>query len=337
VGIILYEMLTGEKPFHGRSLNAVMHNVLHTHPVPPRDLNFGVADCLSRVIMKTLSKDPRDRYATAGDLCKALRECMKENPDLGVLGIDAPAPAFNGGATIPTGAGAAVASEATATVVRETPPAHDPLAATVPTAAAPTSATAEGGAGTGAPAVKPYAWKIGSAVAAALLLLAGGVWTLWPEKSPAGNGGLAVGNGLAIEFLEQGDALPSEFAKAIPLEILGAESAVAVALASLDSDAPQPVRLAATVAIGRELKDQRVVPDFTGEINRAGRIVIRDWPEDVSGLYFEVSAPSYQPLAPPPDPPPHPAQRDHRHGEGDPVQAIAPAATPPLPHAPSCS
>ncbi len=108
VGVILYELLTGEKPFFGNSLNAVMHKVLHVEPVPPRQLNYAVADCLSRIVMKALSKSPADRYASAGDLCAALQECLKENPDPAVTKVTGDAAGAGLAETVPMGGSATV-------------------------------------------------------------------------------------------------------------------------------------------------------------------------------------------------------------------------------------
>jgi serine/threonine protein kinase len=99
-GVIVYEMLTGEKPFHGNSLSAVMHSVLNVVPVPPRMLNFAVSDCLSRVVMKALSKDMRARYQSADEMCRALKECLKECPDPAVLLVDTPETALAQSATV---------------------------------------------------------------------------------------------------------------------------------------------------------------------------------------------------------------------------------------------
>ena len=90
-----------------------MHNVLHVEPSSPRDLNFSVSDCLGRVVLKALAKDPGERYATAEAMARALRECLKPNPDPAVLDVDPPEPApLAGAATVVTGgADATIASQ----------------------------------------------------------------------------------------------------------------------------------------------------------------------------------------------------------------------------------
>jgi len=81
LGVIMYELLTGEKPFGGEVLSTVMHRVIKVNPIEPKELNFAVTDCLSKVVMKALSKKPNDRYQTGREMAAALRESLKENPD----------------------------------------------------------------------------------------------------------------------------------------------------------------------------------------------------------------------------------------------------------------
>ncbi|MBI5095934.1 MAG: serine/threonine protein kinase, partial [Candidatus Hydrogenedentes bacterium] len=92
VGIILYELITGEKPFAGEALSAVMHNVIKTTPVAPHELNFAANECLSKVIMKALNKDPNQRYQNGSTMAAALRESLKEAPDPAVTLVGAIAP-----------------------------------------------------------------------------------------------------------------------------------------------------------------------------------------------------------------------------------------------------
>ncbi len=88
VGVLLYELVTGEKPFSGEGLSAVMHNVTRVQPVPPKDLNFAVPDALNDVILKVLSKRPADRYPDGRAFAAALRESVKDQPNLAALQLD---------------------------------------------------------------------------------------------------------------------------------------------------------------------------------------------------------------------------------------------------------
>ena len=73
-GVMLYQLLTGEKPFEG-GLTAIMHKVLlHTEPPPPSALSVSVTPALDAVVKKAMAKRPEDRFATAADFAQALRE-----------------------------------------------------------------------------------------------------------------------------------------------------------------------------------------------------------------------------------------------------------------------
>lgn len=92
VGVMLYELLTGEKPFPGEALTTVMHNVMKAVPEEPRQRNYHVNGALSGVIMKSMAKRPQDRYPDGRSMAAALRESLLPNPDPAVLGFEPPAP-----------------------------------------------------------------------------------------------------------------------------------------------------------------------------------------------------------------------------------------------------
>ncbi len=85
LGVILYELLTGEKPFSGEAISTVMHQCLRVDPIPPEDLNFAVPKPLGGVVMKAMSKRPDGRYPDGRALAAALREILKPDPDPSVL------------------------------------------------------------------------------------------------------------------------------------------------------------------------------------------------------------------------------------------------------------
>lgn len=72
LGVILYEMLAGRRPFQG-SRNQVLDEILHRHPKPPRQINDAIPAELERICLKCLAKDPTQRYTTAADLAAELR------------------------------------------------------------------------------------------------------------------------------------------------------------------------------------------------------------------------------------------------------------------------
>ena len=72
VGVLLYEMLSGELPFKGSTLTAMMHAVLNKEPVPLCTLSPDTPVALQHITHRALTKDPEDRYQTIGDLAEAL-------------------------------------------------------------------------------------------------------------------------------------------------------------------------------------------------------------------------------------------------------------------------
>jgi serine/threonine-protein kinase len=73
-GIVLYQLLTGEKPFQGDSLVTTMHQVVNKSPEHPSRLNAQVPRAFDRIVQKALSKNKEHRYQTAADFARALRE-----------------------------------------------------------------------------------------------------------------------------------------------------------------------------------------------------------------------------------------------------------------------
>ncbi|WP_373653749.1 serine/threonine-protein kinase [Schlesneria sp. DSM 10557] len=67
LGVILYELLTGQLPFRGEEL-MVISQVLHEEPVHPRAINPRIPPDLADICLKCLKKSPEDRYAHARDL-----------------------------------------------------------------------------------------------------------------------------------------------------------------------------------------------------------------------------------------------------------------------------
>jgi eukaryotic-like serine/threonine-protein kinase len=67
VGVLLYEMLTGQQPFSGPSPLAVMNDRLLNHPTPPQVADPTISPQLQEVLYRALERDPKSRYATAHD------------------------------------------------------------------------------------------------------------------------------------------------------------------------------------------------------------------------------------------------------------------------------
>ncbi|MCP1214088.1 serine/threonine-protein kinase [Acetobacter okinawensis] len=80
-GVMLYQILTGEKPFDG-GLTAIMHKVLNTEPLPPSALSIAVTPALDHVVLSAMAKQPDRRYASASAFAAALRNALLAEPIL---------------------------------------------------------------------------------------------------------------------------------------------------------------------------------------------------------------------------------------------------------------
>ncbi|WP_299438474.1 serine/threonine-protein kinase [uncultured Rhodospira sp.] len=73
VGVVLYELLTGRKPFPGKSMHEVMYRVLNGAPEPPVGRTEPLSKELIAVMMTALARDPDDRYPDAAAFRRALK------------------------------------------------------------------------------------------------------------------------------------------------------------------------------------------------------------------------------------------------------------------------
>ena len=77
LGIILYQMLTGQLPFLAESPVAVSLKHIQSTPVPPRTLNTTLPQSIEDVILKAMAKDPEERYQAARDLSAAFWKALQ--------------------------------------------------------------------------------------------------------------------------------------------------------------------------------------------------------------------------------------------------------------------
>lgn len=69
-GVVLYEMVTGEKPFSGENVATIIYKIVNEEPIPPHNLNAGVHPAISDVITRMLRKDPAERYQNGAALAQ---------------------------------------------------------------------------------------------------------------------------------------------------------------------------------------------------------------------------------------------------------------------------
>jgi len=88
LGIIFYEMLTGERPFSGTNPTTIIYKILHEDPASPKALNVTLHPGLDYIVRKMLAKDPDQRYQS----CTAFVKDLQNHTSLGTVQAAAAAP-----------------------------------------------------------------------------------------------------------------------------------------------------------------------------------------------------------------------------------------------------
>jgi WD40 repeat protein len=79
LGVVLYELVTGEQPFRGQ-VHMLLEQVVHEEPRPPRQLNEAVPRDLETITLKCLAKERARRYSTARELAEDLERWLEGRP-----------------------------------------------------------------------------------------------------------------------------------------------------------------------------------------------------------------------------------------------------------------
>lgn len=77
LGVIFYEMLTGQRPFRAKTRDLLFHEIVSASPVPPRSLNSSIPTALEAICLKALAKRPTDRHPTATAFAQELEEALQ--------------------------------------------------------------------------------------------------------------------------------------------------------------------------------------------------------------------------------------------------------------------
>lgn len=80
MGVILYEILTGQVPFRSNTLMELYNRIMNEDPVSPRRINKRIDKNISTICLKAMSKEPEERYQTAQELADDLSRYLKGEP-----------------------------------------------------------------------------------------------------------------------------------------------------------------------------------------------------------------------------------------------------------------
>jgi CHASE2 domain-containing sensor protein/tRNA A-37 threonylcarbamoyl transferase component Bud32 len=74
LGVVIYELLTGQKPFQGENISSLMYRILNQEPVPPSSVDDKSPAIFDRVVSKAMAKNPDERYQNAEEITKVMQE-----------------------------------------------------------------------------------------------------------------------------------------------------------------------------------------------------------------------------------------------------------------------
>jgi len=78
LGVIMYELLTGRRPFDGETYTNIMYKILHENPRSLRDVYPSCPPSLEKIVLKALDKSPENRFADLASLARRLRKLKDE-------------------------------------------------------------------------------------------------------------------------------------------------------------------------------------------------------------------------------------------------------------------
>jgi serine/threonine-protein kinase len=80
MGVVLYQMLTGRVPFKGTTAHATLHALIYEPPPPPRQLNPDLSQPVETVLLKSVAKEPDQRFQRGAEMVAALRAAIAGRP-----------------------------------------------------------------------------------------------------------------------------------------------------------------------------------------------------------------------------------------------------------------
>ncbi|MCP4338181.1 MAG: protein kinase, partial [Desulfobulbaceae bacterium] len=78
LGVTLYEMLTGSRPFEAADTIGWIHNHIAQIPLPPHKVEPSIPETVSNIVLKLMAKNAEDRYQSASGIARDLAECLRQ-------------------------------------------------------------------------------------------------------------------------------------------------------------------------------------------------------------------------------------------------------------------
>lgn len=82
LGVTMYELLTGKRPFRGNSAHSIMYQAFNVAPPDPRDLKAEINDATANLIQKLMEKSPDARFSSYDELIEAFEHCIHMQLDI---------------------------------------------------------------------------------------------------------------------------------------------------------------------------------------------------------------------------------------------------------------
>jgi len=79
VGVVLYQLLTGERPFAGNNVATLMYQITHIEPKSVGEFNKNIPKAVCNVVQKLLEKDPKKRFQSGKELEQSLHMCLNSD------------------------------------------------------------------------------------------------------------------------------------------------------------------------------------------------------------------------------------------------------------------
>jgi eukaryotic-like serine/threonine-protein kinase len=92
LGVVLYEALTGRKPFQAETLPAVLNSIINVTPPPPREIDPAIPAALSNIVMRAMARKPEERYARGKEMASELRRFLSADAVAAAPGAPAARP-----------------------------------------------------------------------------------------------------------------------------------------------------------------------------------------------------------------------------------------------------